>query len=173
MLWWLSHREGRDAVTWCGWDKLWKGRTFWKSRLRCQVYGLRGVSWWLRVCFILLDMTTPPWCKEKVVVYYYYYYKMSKRKVKMIYKINKLIFDLLNVLLESGVRTFFPNSWHVIIIVLLQLVWHEYPLNSDSTPENSPKLRLHTRKSSKLRLHTRKSSKPTPLTWKSSKLWLH
>ena len=22
MLWWISHREGRDAVTRCGWDKL-------------------------------------------------------------------------------------------------------------------------------------------------------
>ena len=22
ILWWLSHGEGRDAITWCGWDKL-------------------------------------------------------------------------------------------------------------------------------------------------------
>ena len=28
--------------------------------LRCQVYGLRGV----------LDMSTPPWWREKVMVYY-------------------------------------------------------------------------------------------------------
>ena len=35
------------------------------------VYGLRGVSWWLCVCFTWHDMTTPPWCREKVVVYYY------------------------------------------------------------------------------------------------------
>ena len=42
----------------------------WRSRLRCQVYGLRGVSWWLCVCVIWLDMTTPPWCREKVMVYY-------------------------------------------------------------------------------------------------------
>ena len=34
-------------------------------------YGLRGVSWWLCVCFTWLDMTTPPWCREKVMVYYY------------------------------------------------------------------------------------------------------
>ena len=33
-------------------------------------YGLRGVSWWLCVCFIWLDMTTPPWRREKVMVYY-------------------------------------------------------------------------------------------------------
>ena len=26
------------------------------------------------VCFIWLDMTTPPWCREKVMVYYYYYF---------------------------------------------------------------------------------------------------
>ena len=26
------------------------------------------------VCFIGLDMITPPWCREKVMVYYYYYY---------------------------------------------------------------------------------------------------
>ena len=25
------------------------------------------------MCFISLDMTTPPWCREKVMVYYYYY----------------------------------------------------------------------------------------------------
>ena len=73
MLWWLSHGEGRDAVTWCGWDKLEKGRNYWKSRLRCQVYGVRGVSWWLCVCFIWLDMTTPPWCREKVMVYLFYF----------------------------------------------------------------------------------------------------
>ena len=72
MLWWLSHGEGRDAVTWCGWDKLWKGRNYWTSRLSCQVYVLRGVSWWLCVCFTWLDMTTRPWCREKVMVYYYY-----------------------------------------------------------------------------------------------------
>ena len=36
-------------------------------RLRCQVYGLRIVSWWLCVCFIWLDMTTPPWCMEKII----------------------------------------------------------------------------------------------------------
>ena len=24
------------------------------------------------VCFIRLDMTTPPWCREKVMLYYYY-----------------------------------------------------------------------------------------------------
>ena len=40
----------------------------------CQVYGLRGVSWCLGVCFTWLDMTTPPWCREKVMVYYYYIY---------------------------------------------------------------------------------------------------
>ena len=52
VLWWLSHGEGMDAVTWCGWDKLSKGCNYWKSRLRCQVYGLRGVSWWLCVCYL-------------------------------------------------------------------------------------------------------------------------
>ena len=72
MLWWLSHGEGRDTVTWCGWDKLKKGRNYWTSRLSSQVYGLRGVSWWLCVCFTWLDMTTSPWCMEKVVVYYYF-----------------------------------------------------------------------------------------------------
>ena len=37
--------------------------------LSYHVYGLRGVFWWLCVCFIWLDMTTPPWCREKVMVY--------------------------------------------------------------------------------------------------------
>ena len=40
VLWWLSPGEEWDAVTRCGWDKLWKGRNYWKSRRRCQVYGL-------------------------------------------------------------------------------------------------------------------------------------
>ena len=71
VLWWLSHGEGRDAVTRCGWDKLEKGLNYWKSRFRYQVYGLRGESWWLCVCFIWLDMTTSPCCREKVMVYYY------------------------------------------------------------------------------------------------------
>ena len=26
------------------------------------------------VCIILLDMTTTPWCREKVMVYFYYYF---------------------------------------------------------------------------------------------------
>ena len=55
----------------CRWDKLKKGRNYWKSRLSCQVYGLRGVSWWLYVC-VLSDLTTPPCCREKVMVYYYF-----------------------------------------------------------------------------------------------------
>ena len=46
--------------------------------LSCQVYGLRGVSWWLCVCFIWLDMTTPPWCREKVMVYYYYFFYTTR-----------------------------------------------------------------------------------------------
>ena len=49
-------------------------RYYWKSRLSCQECGLRGVSWWLCVCFTWLDMTTPPWCREKVMVYYIYIY---------------------------------------------------------------------------------------------------
>ena len=57
--------EGRDATTWCSWDKLWKGCNYLKSRLWCQVYGLRHVSLWLYVCFIWLDMTTPPFAGRK------------------------------------------------------------------------------------------------------------
>ena len=34
-------------------------------------WSTRGVSWRLCACFIWLDMTTPPWCREKVMVYYY------------------------------------------------------------------------------------------------------
>ena len=37
---------------------------YWKTRRRCQVYGLRGHNG--------LYMSTPPGWKEKVVVYYYY-----------------------------------------------------------------------------------------------------
>ena len=69
LLWWLSPGEGWDAVTWCGWDKLWKGRNYWKSRRRCQVYGLRRAVGCL--CVIWLGKTTPPWWREKVMLYYY------------------------------------------------------------------------------------------------------
>ena len=50
VLWWLSPGEGWAAVTWCGWEKLEKGR-------RCLVYELRGVCWWLCV---LSDLTWLP-----------------------------------------------------------------------------------------------------------------
>ena len=70
MLWWLSHGEGRDAVTYAVGINCKNGATTEKSRLGCRVSGLRGVSWWLCVCFFWLDMTTPPWCREKVMVYY-------------------------------------------------------------------------------------------------------
>ena len=48
-----------------------KWRNYWKSRHRGQVYGLRGVCLMI-VCVIWLDMTTPPWWREKVMVYYYH-----------------------------------------------------------------------------------------------------
>ena len=82
MHWWLSPGEGRDAITWCGWDKLYKGHNYWKSRPRSQVYVLRGVSWWLCVC-VLSDFTWLPLLdggrKSWYAVYLlnvYYYYKM-------------------------------------------------------------------------------------------------
>ena len=87
VLWWLSHGEETDAVRWCGWDKLWKGRNYWKSRLRCQVYGLRGVSWCLCVCFIWLAMTTPPRCREKVMVYYYLFCVCPEFEINTLYDV--------------------------------------------------------------------------------------
>ena len=53
------------------------GINYWKSRPRCQVYGLRGVCWWLCVYIIWLDMTTSPWWSEKVMVYYTTYLKTT------------------------------------------------------------------------------------------------
>ena len=49
-----------------------KKHNYWKTRLRCQVYGLRGVSWWLceRVCVVWLDMTTPPGGRKSWYMYY-------------------------------------------------------------------------------------------------------
>ena len=78
MLWWLSPGEEWDAVTRLH-DAVGinckKWRNYWKSRGRCQVYGLSGVCLMIVcVCVIWLDMTTPPWWREKVMVYYYYYY---------------------------------------------------------------------------------------------------
>ena len=52
VLWWLSPGEGWDAVTWCGWDKLWKGRNYSIPTRRCQVYGLWRVCWWLYVRYL-------------------------------------------------------------------------------------------------------------------------
>ena len=48
--------RGWDAVTWCGWGKLWKGRNYWNSIRRCQVYGLRDVCW--MIVWVFSDM---PW----------------------------------------------------------------------------------------------------------------
>ena len=52
VVWWLSSGEGWDDVTWFGWDKLWKELNYWKLRPRCQVYGLRGVWWWLCLSYL-------------------------------------------------------------------------------------------------------------------------
>ena len=32
----------------------WKGHSYWKSRRRCQAYGLKGVRWWLCLCYLTL-----------------------------------------------------------------------------------------------------------------------
>ena len=53
--WW-----GVDAVTWCGWDKLYKMRNYWKSRGRCQVYGLRLMGICLMIVCVLSDLTWLP-----------------------------------------------------------------------------------------------------------------
>ena len=65
VLWWLSPGDEWDAVTWCGWDKLQRGRNCWKSRGRCQIYGLRGVRWWLCECHLT-------WWKPWYIIINYY-----------------------------------------------------------------------------------------------------
>ena len=50
--WWLSPGEEKDAVTWCGWDKLKKWRIYWISRRRCQVFGQRDVCLMIVVCYL-------------------------------------------------------------------------------------------------------------------------
>ena len=121
MLWWLSHGEGMVAVTWCGWDKLWKGRNYWTSRLSCQVYGLRGVSWWLCVRFTWLDMTTPPWCRAKV--YYYIIIIISWRKpfdtVSHNILLNKLFLCGRRGLPLSLLRSYQNNRTHCVMLVSL------------------------------------------------------
>ena len=69
MLWWLSPGQRWDTVTWCGWDKLWK------SRRRCQLYSIRGVCWWLCVCYLTWQ-DCPSWWREKVMVYYYTFFNL-------------------------------------------------------------------------------------------------
>ena len=75
---WLSHMERsgmplHDAVNW---DKLWKGRNYWKSRGRCQVWGLRGLC--LKILCMLSDFTCLPLLfggrKSWYIIIYYYYY---------------------------------------------------------------------------------------------------
>ena len=56
VLWWFTPGEGRDTVTWCGWDKQYKGRNYWKSTHRCQVDGLMGVSLTI-VCVCVFYLT--------------------------------------------------------------------------------------------------------------------
>ena len=58
VLWWLSPGEGWYDVTWCGWNKLLKGRNYWNWRRQCHVYGLRGVCQMI-VC-VLSDLTWLP-----------------------------------------------------------------------------------------------------------------
>ena len=74
VLWWFTPGDGWDAVSWCGWDKLWKERNNWILWLTYQLYGLRAVCWCLCVCYIWLDMIIPwaTWWREKVKVYYFY-----------------------------------------------------------------------------------------------------
>ena len=108
MLWWLSHGEGRDAVTWCGWDKLWKGRNYWKSRLSCQLYGLRGVSWWLCVC--LSDLTWLPLLGVG-------------RKSRYIIIIT-LFFRIMQM--ASRVKFRLLNSWSVYFFIALHLVHSQF-----------------------------------------------
>ena len=40
------------------WDKLLKGRNYWNSRRRCQIYGLRGVC--LMIVYVLSDLIWQP-----------------------------------------------------------------------------------------------------------------
>ena len=69
----LSPGDWWNAITWCIWDKLWKGRNYWKSRRRCEVYGLRGVCWWLCVHYLTWH-DYPSLMEGEVVVYYYNVY---------------------------------------------------------------------------------------------------
>ena len=50
--------SGNDAVTWCGWDKLWKGRNYWKSMLRSQSIWAKGCIL-MSVC-VISDLTWLP-----------------------------------------------------------------------------------------------------------------
>ena len=59
VLWWLSPEEGWDTITWCSSGKLKRGRSSWKSRCRCLVYGLRQ-------CFSNLFGLLPPFWLKKI-----------------------------------------------------------------------------------------------------------
>ena len=45
MLWWLSHGEGRDAVTRCGWDKLKRAQLL---KIKTQLSSI-----WAKGCFLM------------------------------------------------------------------------------------------------------------------------
>ena len=72
VLWWLSPGEGGIALHHAVGINCKKGTTTENQGSDCQVHGLRDVVDDC-VCVVRLDMTTPPWWREKGMVYYYYY----------------------------------------------------------------------------------------------------
>ena len=58
VLWWLSHGEGRVLKI--------------KAQLS-SIWAKGCILMTACVCIIWLDMTTPPWCREKVMVYHNYF----------------------------------------------------------------------------------------------------
>ena len=61
------------------------------------------------MCFTWLDMTTPPWCREKVMVYYYYYL----RKMSSPWGLKFFFLDIINIWV-----------WFTLRVSLLESVLH-------------------------------------------------
>ena len=56
VLWWLSHGELRDAVTWCGWDKLKRAHLL-KIKAKVSSIWAKGCIFMTVCVCVLSDLT--------------------------------------------------------------------------------------------------------------------
>ena len=57
VLWWLSHGEGLDALTLCGWDKLKRVQL---QKIKVQIKSIWAKVFMLMIVCVLSDLTSLP-----------------------------------------------------------------------------------------------------------------